>query len=670
MGDLRTLLRVQQRFLLLVFLCLALSALAGVFFARSLVRPETGLVGFYPEVEVQGDKVVYSPSAPFSPAMTSGLLPGRDSILSVNGVTVAGSRDLLRALSTVTRFAPFPVTVRRDTGAVMTLDLTPVFIPTRIDWIFVLVFCLALAAAAFTLAWRIPQEPGTPALVLSALLTLVFTCVKPFAYEGVLSNLLFNLGNIASWLLVVFAMLFPWERGSRALRVTVVSLILGVYAAFCALRVGLYTKWMASGLEQWLSRYKLVGQIGNISDGISYVVLAALLVSAYRRAAVSRDRTMLQWLIAGMLLSLPPYFFFDQLPLIIGGTTVRVGLGSIAQLFLSILPVFLLIGLTGHRAFNFRFFMSRYALYATLFLFMIALFALVYLPLKSALEKGYTVGSPLPELFAAGSILLALALLRIPLEWVIAKKIRYALRAVPLSAHAGIAPLTEIAHDTDAPRPQTQKLAEVRAIMRGIVGALREPARRLTAELPQKGTWEQQEAGARVTELLHTLDALAGPPSTIRGSSTAEAVVRRAVEQIRKRISGVEIQIVGGSPALLSCYPEELVQAVSCILENAAEAQEPSSHAIVVRVLSESARVCIEVSDSGSGIDARAQRKLFNPFFTTKPGHHGIGLYFARLIVERNEGIIEIGRNESGGTRVRLAFPREHSAGMGARGTS
>jgi signal transduction histidine kinase len=660
---------VQQRFLLLVFLCLALSALAGVFFARSLAKPETGLVGFYPEVEVQGGNVLYSPSAPFSPAMSSGLLPGRDSILSVNGVTIAGSRDLLRALSTVTRFAPFPVTVRRDAAAVLSLDVTPVFIPTRIEWIFVLVFCLALAAAAWTLAWRIPQEPGTPALVLSALLTLVFTCVKPFAYEGVLTNLLFNLGNIASWLLVVFAMSFPWERGTRVIRVSAVSLILGVYALFCTLRVGLYARWMASGLEQWLDRYKLVGQIGNISDGLAYVVLAALLVTAYRRARIARDRTMLQWLIAGMLLSLPPYFFFDQLPLIIGGVTVRVGLGSIAQLFLSVLPIFLLIGLTGHRAFNFRFFMNRYALYATLLLVMIALFALVYLPLKSALEKGYTVGSPLPELFAAGSILLALALLRIPLDWAIAGKTRNAPRAAALSAPAGVAPLTESAHTTDVPRPQTQKIAEVRAIMRGIVGALREPVRRLTAELPQKGTGDQQEAGARVTELLHTLDALAGPPSAIRGSSTAEAVVRRAVEQIRTRYPEVEVQVVGGSPALLSCYPEELVQAVSCVLENAAEAQEAGSHSILVRVSSESAWVCVEISDSGPGIDARTRRKLFNPFFTTKPGHLGIGLYFARLILERIEGTIEVGRNGTGGTRVRLAFPREHSVGMAARGT-
>lgn len=659
MGDLRAFLRVQQRFLLLVILCLALTALAGVFFVRTLLKPETGLVGYYPEVEVQGDSVVYSPAAPFSPAMTSGLLPGRDAIVSVNGVPVAGTRDLLRALSTVTRFEPFPVVVRRDGTAMMTLHVDPAFVPTRIDWTFVLIFCLALATAAFALSWRIPQEPGTPALVLSALLTLVFTCVKPFAYESLVSNLLYNLGNIGSWLLVVFAMHFPRERGSRAMRAAVVSLLLGLYAVFCAVRVSLYARWMASGAESLLSDYRLVGQIGNVSDGVAYVVLAVLLVTAYRKAAVPRDRTMLQWLIAGMLLSLPPYFFFDQLPMIIGGPTMRVGLGSIAQLFLSILPVFLLIGLTRYRAFNFRFFMTRYALYGTLFLLMITLFAVLYLPLRAVLERGYTVGSPLPELFAAGVMLIMLALLRIPLGWLISKWMWRAPRAFPGAAAA--VPLSSALMDRrgDGQSPQTRKLAEARAILRGFVNALQEPVHRLTMPLPRMGTAAQQEAGARIIDLLSTVDSFAGSGSTIRGSATAELVAHRAVQQARGRFESVEFEITGGCTALLTCYPEELVQAVGCILANAAESQDQSRHPIVVGVWSDPERVCIEITDRGPGIDARVQRKLFSPFFTTKPGHHGIGLYFARLIVERNEGTIEISRNEAGGTRVLLTFPRE-----------
>ena len=655
MGDLRTLLRVQQRFLLLVTLCVVFTTVAGYFFVRSLLKPDTGLVGYYPEVEVQGDSVFYSPTAPFSPAMASGLLPVRDQIVSVNGMPVSSSRDFVRAVSTITRFEPVPVVVRRDGAAMMTVRVRPVFIPTGIEWTFVLVFCLALATAAFTLSWRLPQEPGTPALVLSALLTLVFTCLKPFAYESVAANLLFNLGNIGAWLLVVFAMYFPRERGTPLFRAGAVCLLLGVYGAFSTVRVSLYARWMESGLESMLEGYKLVGQIGNVSDGTAYVVLAVLLVTAYRKAAVPRDRTVLQWLIAGMLLSLPPYFFFDQLPLIIGGAAARVGLGSIAQLFLSILPVFLLIGLTRYRAFNFRFFMNRYALYGTLFLLMIALFAILYLPLKSALERGYTVGSPLPELFAAGAILILLALLRIPLERLIALFTRRVPDGVSADS-TGTAPSTTIHRAGDGPSLQSRRLEEARAIMRGFAGALREPVRRLTAQVPQNR--EQGEAAARITDLLSTVDSLAGSAATIRGSSTADSVVRRAVQRARDRFEAVEFRVVGGCSAVLTCHSEELVQAVGCILENAAEAQDQDPCPVTIGVWSDSERVYVDVTDLGPGIDARSRRRLCSPFFTTKPGHHGIGLYFARLIVERNEGTMEIGPGETGGTRVLLAFPR------------
>jgi len=662
MGDLRTLLRVQQRFLLLVVLCVTFTAVAGFFFVRSLLKPDTGLLGYYPEVEVQGDVVLYSPTAPFSPAMAGGLRPGRDSIVSVNGMPVAGSRDLVRALSTITRFEPIPVVVRRDGAAAMTIWVDPVFPPTRVEWAFVLIFCLALAAAAFTLSWRLPEEPGTPALVLSALLTLLFTCLKPFAYESIAANLLFNLGNIGSWLLVVFALHFPWERGTRRLHAGFICLLLGFYAAFSALRVSLYARWMAGGLELMLADYKLVGQIGNISDGVAYVVLALLLVTAYRKAVIPREKTMLQWLIAGTLLSLPPYFFFDQLPLIIGGAAVRVGLGSIAQLFLSILPVFLLIGLTRYRAFNFGFFMTRYALYGTLFLLMIAFFAVLYLPLRAALEKGYAVGSPLPELFAAGTLLIVLALLRIPLELLFSKWAKGIPRGL---AGAGAISAAQIHKAADGQSPQARRLAEARALIRGFIGVLREPVRRLAMQAPQNRA--HGEAAAQVTDLLSRMDSLVRSASTIRGSSTADSVVRRAIQRARARFGEVEFQVAGSCPALLSCHNEELSQALSCILENAAEAQEQSTHPVMVSVWSDSKRVYMDVTDRGTGIDRRVRRRLFSPFFTTKPGHHGIGLYFAQLVVERNEGTMEIGPSETGGTRVLLAFPRE--AVGSARGT-
>jgi hypothetical protein len=191
----------HRRFLVLAFLCISLTALAAVFLVRSLFTPDTGLIRYDPEVVVTDDGArqstevnsarpggahpgteadparpggaLFKPSAPASAVALAGLIPDRDTILSLNGVPVRNTRDLVRGVASITSFDPFPLVARRDTGEVVTLEVRPFFRPARIDWLFNLVFCLALVITAFTVSWRLPQEDGTLPVVLSALLTLV-----------------------------------------------------------------------------------------------------------------------------------------------------------------------------------------------------------------------------------------------------------------------------------------------------------------------------------------------------------------------------------------------------------------------------------------------------------------------------------------------------------------
>ena len=74
--------------ILLAALCVALTAISGAYFVRSLLKPDTGLVVMYPEVTVEDGRVIFSPPAPFSAAAASGLRARRDQILSIDGVPV------------------------------------------------------------------------------------------------------------------------------------------------------------------------------------------------------------------------------------------------------------------------------------------------------------------------------------------------------------------------------------------------------------------------------------------------------------------------------------------------------------------------------------------------------------------------------------------------------
>jgi signal transduction histidine kinase len=643
MRDLRGFLRDRRGLILLLVLSTALTSIAGIYFVRSLARPDTGLVGYYPEVLLREGRLLFYPTAPFSPAMAGGMMPVRDRILSINGLPVSNSRDVLRSVATVRGFAPVPVTVSRDDTHQLTLAITPSFLPARPDWIFVLIFCGVLVATAFMLSMKLPQDPGTFPLVLCALLSLLFTCVKPFAYENALSNALFNVGNVGSWLLVIFAMRFPMPRGKRSVRRGVELAIGGLYAFFCLLRVILYVRWTETGVEATLAQYKLVGQAGNVSDGVAYVVLLGLLVTAGRHVRLPRERRMLQWLLAGALVALPPYFIFDQLPLVLGDPSMQVGLGSLAQLFLSLLPIFLLIGLTRRTAFNFRFFLLRYAMYGGLFLLMIALFLVLYPALKGFIESGYRMAPPLPELFAVATIVMLLALLRIAVEWVIRRFIRPG----------------ETAHREGAPTPSGLRSADGRTVIQGIVRTLQSPVRRMSLALAGNGTPEQQEAAAAATDLLQTLAAGSARNAAIHGSFLPPLLAHTAVTRLRGCFPDIEFNVDGECSDRIECSLEEIVEALLAVLENAAEAQEGRGDPVHVRLGKERSDAFIEVIDKGPGVAGRARARLFEPFFTTKPGHHGLGLFFARLRVESNGGALCVKPGGEGGTVVRFSFPCE-----------
>lgn len=65
----------------------------------------------------------------------------------------------------------------------------------------------------------------------------------------------------------------------------------------------------------------------------------------------------------------------------------------------------------------------------------------------------------------------------------------------------------------------------------------------------------------------------------------------------------------------------------------------------------------VEVADTGIGIPREKLRRVFDPFYTTKPHGSGMGLAIVKNVVETYGGQVEVSSQEGKGTRFLLSFP-------------
>lgn len=103
---------------------------------------------------------------------------------------------------------------------------------------------------------------------------------------------------------------------------------------------------------------------------------------------------------------------------------------------------------------------------------------------------------------------------------------------------------------------------------------------------------------------------------------------------------------------------QEIARIVTQLVRNAAEAL-PHGGIITISTESRSGQALLVVSDDGTGISAENRVRLFEPFFTTRAGHQGLGLSIVQGLVQRMGAAVEIRSDEGVGTTVTISFPEE-----------
>ena len=80
----------------------------------------------------------------------------------------------------------------------------------------------------------------------------------------------------------------------------------------------------------------------------------------------------------------------------------------------------------------------------------------------------------------------------------------------------------------------------------------------------------------------------------------------------------------------------------------------------------ESGRIAIRVSDQGKGMSPEVQRRLFQPFFTTRSEGTGLGLAIMRSVVDAHGGEVQVDSEPGRGTTFIVHLPYQPLAAEAA----
>jgi signal transduction histidine kinase len=105
----------------------------------------------------------------------------------------------------------------------------------------------------------------------------------------------------------------------------------------------------------------------------------------------------------------------------------------------------------------------------------------------------------------------------------------------------------------------------------------------------------------------------------------------------------------------------ELQQVLLNLIMNAVEAMSETSNGsrdlLISTAEDKSNGVLVAVQDSGPGLSPQNLERLFDPFYTTKPGGIGMGLSICRSIIEVHGGRIWATANVPQGASFQFSLP-------------
>lgn len=162
---------------------------------------------------------------------------------------------------------------------------------------------------------------------------------------------------------------------------------------------------------------------------------------------------------------------------------------------------------------------------------------------------------------------------------------------------------------------------------------------------------------------LDSMRAYAGDVALERRELRIDRVVDQVLDQLEERIEALGVVVDREGPAeLRPAYVDvnHTLSAVEAVLGNALDALETVSgrtRRIRVHLQEAPDGVLLRIGDNGPGIPGEWQDRVFEPFYSTRPGRAGLGLTRVRELLKACGGRIWVEPEVDGWTTLAMEFP-------------
>ncbi len=144
--------------------------------------------------------------------------------------------------------------------------------------------------------------------------------------------------------------------------------------------------------------------------------------------------------------------------------------------------------------------------------------------------------------------------------------------------------------------------------------------------------------------------------SAVDLKAVVEESLTLAGYQVRlERVERV-VNVPDGLPKVRS-NQNQLQEVLLNLILNACQAMGEKGGRLMVSAAANGSSVTLTVEDTGPGIPMNIQRRIFDPFYTTKPTGTGLGLFVTQRILKSHGGSIELKSEEGRGARFTIQLP-------------